>query len=228
MPRRMQGNPIIRPKFSFQHCQRGDRVARNSAAHRLREPNPSQKGMRFRNMSMPLRGAPGRTPRVNLRLCLLAFSVLTAGCQIAPPWSRADATPAGLIAFSEQKGLWLMRSDGSARRLLIRSADSEAIEPAFSPDGRQIAFATGVHVEGPNAPPFDVVVMNLDGSGARTISPSSGGRMPSWSPDGSRIAFSSRGHLMTARPDGSDLKDLLILGDCPVWSPDSRQIAFCG
>ena len=178
--------------------------------------------------NVPLKDAVAQMPRVTTLLCLLAVSALSAGCQGAPSGGKTGATPGGLVAFTEQKGLWTMRSDGSARKLLRSSPDAEMVEPAFSPDGRKIAFATGVHLEGPNAPPYKVVVMNLDGTDATTISSPSGGRMPAWAPDGSRIAFSSKGHLMTTRPDGSDLKDLLILGDCPVWSPDSRQIAFCG
>jgi opacity protein-like surface antigen len=62
-------------------------------------------------------------------------------------------------------------------------------DPAWSPDGKQIAF---VDHRGAG----DLYVMNADGSGLRQLTQSSlppaanyGARQPAWSPDGSRIAF---------------------------------------
>jgi pimeloyl-ACP methyl ester carboxylesterase len=156
----------------------------------------------------------------------LAYMYALAGCVPVGEKPKPEPLPAGTIAFSEQNALWLMRADGTGKRQLVSSIDEDLVEPSFSPDGQRIAFATGQQLEGPIGSGYRVDVMNLDGTGRRTISPSSGGASPAWSPDGSRIAFSSRGRLMTVRADGSGLTNLLLLGDQPVWSPDSRLIAF--
>lgn len=57
--------------------------------------------------------------------------------------------------------------------------------PAWSPDGRRIAFSSD----------SDIYVMNADGSEVRQLTDHEAvDRTPAWSPDGSRIAFSSNRH----------------------------------
>ena len=78
-----------------------------------------------------------------------------------------------------------MNADGSG---VARLTDSEATDadPAWSPDGRRIAFASD-RDGGSN-----IYVMNADGSGVARLTDSSAGDYgPAWSPDGRRIAFAS-------------------------------------
>lgn len=70
-----------------------------------------------------------------------------------------------------------------------------AMTPAWSPDGRSIAFASDRSAPRdtsgmPGGPLFglDIYVMDSDGSRPRRIT-TSGGTSPAWSPDGLRIAF---------------------------------------
>src|SRR5438132_3690483 len=84
--------------------------------------------------------------------------------------------------------------------------------PAFSPDGRRIAFSrtTGAHAH--------VFVANADGSDARQITEGPADDVePTWSPDGRYLAFCSahgnddryvQSNLFAVRPDGAGLVQL--------------------
>jgi len=100
-----------------------------------------------------------------------------------------------------------------------------ATEPAWSPDGRLIAFVSkrdGVS---------HVYVMNADGTGVRRLTHATaedGG--PTWSPDGRRIAFAREGALFVVASGGGPAGRLgrAFAGRVadPAWSPDGRSIAF--
>ena len=89
--------------------------------------------------------------------------------------------------------IWLVRPDGAgARKVAERSQD-----PAFSPDGRRIAFSSDRDENG-NLSYGDrafyaneLYVMNVDGSGLRrlTRTRSLNERQPSWLPNGKRLAY---------------------------------------
>lgn len=101
-----------------------------------------------------------------------------------PDWSRT-----GKIAFIHRTGwreetleVYTMSSDGSGHRRLTRNRDAEA-SPAWSPDGRRIAFHSGT----------GLFVMNADGSSARRLTRNPEDHSPAWSPDGNCIAFGRGG-----------------------------------
>jgi Tol biopolymer transport system component len=80
-------------------------------------------------------------------------------------------------------------------------------EPAWSPDGRKIAFRSTRNGN------RDIYVMNADGSGKRNLTRNAASdSRPSWSPDGRKIAFVSNrdgrleAHVMNA--DGSGQRSL--------------------
>jgi Tol biopolymer transport system component len=124
-----------------------------------------------------------------------------------------------------------MSVDGSAPRLLARNAAG----PAWSPDGRRIAFMR-LSPAG-----WDVYVMNTDGSGQRRLARNAWLAAPAWSPDGRKIAFerprrdrNAEGYAINSEifvvtADGSGERRLTRntgRDSNPVWSPDGRRIAF--
>ena len=100
--------------------------------------------------------------------------------------------------------------------------------PAFSPDGRSIAFGSSRDGD------FEVYAMDADGGHTRRLTRSPGRDMrPAWSPDGRRIAFVSTRdgneevYLMDA--DGSNPRNLTNHPDRdsdPSWHPDGRRLVF--
>jgi Tol biopolymer transport system component len=110
---------------------------------------------------------------------------------------------------------------------------SDASVPAFSPDGKFIAYSR-------NKPsPFDIWITPTSGGRAvRFTEHSSRNIHPSWSPDGDSIAFSSDrsgkaqiwiAPVKAGRPTG---KARMLASGCaaygPAWSPDGSRIAFLG
>jgi Tol biopolymer transport system component len=133
----------------------------------------------------------------------------------------------GRIAYAHEGDIYTMRADG-AEIVQLTSDPAPDFDPAWSPDGRQLAFRS--HRDGNE----EVYVMQADGSGQRNLSNAPGGDYsPAWSPDGQWIAFmSDRGgnaNLWVMRPDGTGVRqvtDLPGISEYPSWSPDGRRLAF--
>jgi TolB protein len=132
-----------------------------------------------------------------------------------------------------------MNADGSNQRQLTRTASGSDADPAWSPDGRKIAFTSYAKRVGTQD---EIYVMSADGSHLHRVTRGeSNDKHPTWSPDGRKIAFSSDRtasreiYVMTA--DGSTQRQLTHDGlvtathygednNWPAWSPDGREIAF--
>jgi TolB protein len=123
--------------------------------------------------------------------------------------------------------IWTMKIDGSQSHALTDSQYSE-IDPSWSPDGKQIAFAAtrGGYVE--------LFIMNADGSDIRQVTngvQGIGGRS-SWSPDGRWLAFyagprGDRDIYLVEVASGKALR-LTYGGNntAPCFSPDGLWLAF--
>jgi Tol biopolymer transport system component len=146
-----------------------------------------------------------------------------------------------LIAFESDRGeagkegIYLMEAaDGSGVRRLTTALPGKFDQAShFSPDGKRLVFTRTTSDSS-----AELVVVNLDGSGLRSITPGDlAAGDAKWSPDGPRIVFEAyppqypRGSAWIVAPDGSGLKNLTDrpagaeqgFAD-PVWSPDGSLI----
>jgi Tol biopolymer transport system component len=94
-------------------------------------------------------------------------------------------------------------------------------DPAWSPDGRWIAFDSSRSGGG-------IYVVRANGRGLRRIFQTRSGEYPAWSPNGRWLAFSTREGIVAARRDGSARRLLVRRRQTeePKWSTDGRSIAF--
>ena len=94
------------------------------------------------------------------------------------------------LTYSEDD-VFVMDSDGGGEHQLTEEREGQhAGQPAWSPDGREIAFMRGEAVPTAlPARPGELFVMNADGSETRRLTRNSRDLHPDWSPDGLDIAF---------------------------------------
>ena len=118
--------------------------------------------------------------------------------------------PGTLTAISDPSELWLVNSDGTGSRLLAnqtRNADEGTYGPAWSPDGRYVAFVqvddhslylTDWQRLGTNVYVVDTAtgeITHLSAFKERN------NRLPTWSPDGKFVAFISG--IITGDPESN-------------------------
>jgi len=123
--------------------------------------------------------------------------------------------------------------DGSSRSNLTVTQANES-DPAWSPDGKQIAFVSNRDNQD------QLYLMNTDGSNPKNISPNpnQSDRLPLWSPDGQHILFESyfsagsKWDIWVMNADGTNPKNLsgdhILDNGRMSWSPDSKHFAFSG
>lgn len=125
----------------------------------------------------------------------------------------------------------VMNEDGSEMKSLTDFTAS-AMEPAWSPDGKKIAFVS--NRGSGSAMVNNLFVMNSDGSDVYQLIRGLGScHHPTWSPDGRTIAFSyeynRQSEIDLINADGSNFRRLisdLNMNTEPAWSPDGKQLAF--
>jgi len=153
----------------------------------------------------------------------------TVTATVTPTVSIPDT---GKIAFAayddaqEEYAIYVVQADGNGLRRVVR----EASQPAFSPDGQEIAFHSwrrdrlGLQVVSAEGGEMADVIIGTsieDGS-------------PGWSRDGAKIAFASnkevdrKWRIYVGWLTGTGEPVELRLGESPDWSPEGDQIVYRG
>jgi Tol biopolymer transport system component len=167
---------------------------------------------------------------------LLLGVVLVAAATLLGAGCGSSGSPRPDLAFVSTRdgdyAIFGMNADGSRQKRLTHEKGDPAtpqglffqVEPAWSPDGTQIAFSS--KRDGAS----HVFVMRADGSDTRRLTETKlDDANPAWSPDGGRIAFDRAGDIYVVTADGSQVhrvgNDPAEEAD-PAWSPNGRWLAY--
>lgn len=170
---------------------------------------------------------PGWVSSIGLLIALSAQSHGQTYHRIAFQSARDSADP---YEFGEAWNweIYSMNTDGSDQ-VNLTNRQSREIDPAWSPDGTKIAFASD------RTGSFQIYVMDPDGRNQAQLTHGPGDHVwPAWSPDGSQLAYSAdeqRGDfdIYVMQADGQDAVNITESPGtdyAPSWSPGGERIAF--
>jgi len=146
------------------------------------------------------------------------------------PDGKRIAYMSGPSLTEEQFHVSLIHADGAGETTVSGNSQRAGL-PAWSRDGKQLAFAGGD--QKPN-----IYVADADGNGMKQVNPAdSGGFGAFWMPDGKTIGYTrfaegKKASLVLAKLDGSGEETLveggegLVLAGSNALSPDGKRLLF--
>lgn len=138
------------------------------------------------------------------------------------------AEPPSCLQHCASFEVFVVGSDGSG----LKQVALRARAPTWSPDGRRLAYESGIESGYYDA--GGVTITRLDGSGSVQVKANNpySDVGPVWSPSGDELAFEAQRSdgspptsVYVVRADGRRTRRLGV-GHNPSWSPDARRLAF--
>jgi hypothetical protein len=150
-----------------------------------------------------------------------------------PRWSvGARWNYAGtLITYTHANGpihAWIMNGDGSNQHDATPTCGTNCSQPAFSPDGKLLAYAREAAA---GAGTYDIWVADVSAAGATSnhralVATAADEQYPAFAPDG-RLAFqrnSSGWKVVVRQTDGGE--SVVASGEYPAWSPTNDRLMY--
>ena len=135
-----------------------------------------------------------------------------------------------LITFTHANGpvhAWIMNADGSNQHDATPSCDTNCSQPAFSPDGRLLAYVR----QTPGTNTYDIWVADVSAAGVTSnhralVATSADEQYPAFAPDG-RLAFqrNASGWKVVVRV-ASGTETVVGAGYHPAWSPNNDRLLY--
>jgi hypothetical protein len=150
-----------------------------------------------------------------------------------------------IIAFTRNRELWAINSDGSQERLLVSESDIAAMQPTdpgvqlgpiyWIPCTHQLLFSTQPLYENGIYYNDDLYLVDTDTLLLKNLFPPEKGGRVFFSPNGQQMALVTPTSITLANYDGSNPQTVLTYGQIstngptylyprPVWSPDSQSL----
>jgi Tol biopolymer transport system component len=196
----------------------GKRWARPAAsAFEITDPAWSPDGTRLVVVAW-IMGA-GRLALINVATGDITFISVVLGGPVGY-FPAFDPTGTTIVYVGANSELETIHPDGTGHQVIAAGPAGSTVSPAFSPDGKRIAFGRNV------AGNFDIYVKNLvTGTVKRLTTNVAGDFDPTWSADGSRIAFvslrSGKSQIWTVSSAGGTQVRITHTGvaeGSPAWS----------